>query len=49
MTETEEKLMKALMFANEELTKLRIIELDQNLFIRKLQAEIAELKGLNRE
>jgi hypothetical protein len=48
MTETEQKLLAALRFANDELTKARIIEVEQNALIRKLQGEIAQLKGLDK-
>jgi len=48
MTKTEEKLLEALRFANNELSKLRVIEVQQNAFISKLQGEIAQLKGLDK-
>ena len=48
MTESEKKLAEALIFANNELSKLRVIEVEQNAFIRELQGEIARLKGLDK-
>jgi len=40
-------LQNALRFANDELSKSRVIEVEQNAFIRKLQGELAQLKGLD--
>ena len=40
-------LQNALRFANDELSKARVIEVEQNAFIRKLQGELAQLKGLD--
>jgi hypothetical protein len=41
-------LITALKFANDELSNLRLVELEQNQFIAKLQGEIAQLKGLDK-